>query len=171
MTVRDIQYDLRSIIRGAGIFLLLCIVLFMLNLAFVIAMFSESVSLFAKMCVALLPLPFLVGMIACVAHLYRCVSSYKNPYIIVGQLVDMKIRGHLQHKFRGYYETYHLLFYRYGKYHVSGSRYEWSELYSMADNMVYRYSECDDEFYLVLSRTHTEKILMVYNTKMFHLQE
>ena len=41
----------------------------------------------------------------------------------------------------------------------------------MSDQMAYIYSECDDEFYLVLSKPNTGKIVLAYNTKMFELQE
>ena len=49
--------------------------------------------------------------------------------------------------------------------------YSWSELYYMNDNLAYNNSECGDEFYLVLSKPHTGKIVLAYNTKMFELQE
>ena len=39
------------------------------------------------------------------------------------------------------------------------------------DLFVYFHAECDDEFYLVLSKPHTGKILLAYPKKMFDLQQ
>ncbi len=66
-------------------------------------------------------------------------------------------------------EIYHLTFSGYGEYVVPQENYSWSQNFSMTAKGVYNYSDYGDEFYLVLSKPNTGKILLVYNTKMFDL--
>ncbi len=49
-----------------------------------------------------------------------------------------------------------------------GKLYRWSDKYRMEHWAVYRWAEIGDEFYLI---TVNEKLLYVYNTKHFELQE
>ncbi len=71
-------------------------------------------------------------------------------------------------------KIYHLYFSGYGEY-VTFDReehYAWSTvLGSMSGKGVYLASHCGDEFYLVLSKPHTGKILHVYNTNLFDFEE
>ena len=47
--------------------------------------------------------------------------------------------------------------------------YTWSKLYCLTDAGVYNYSEVGDTFYLI--RSKGTEIVVVYNTKMFELQD
>lgn len=66
-----------------------------------------------------------------------------------------------------YYYTFH--FEKYKEYNLpEGKLYHWSQTNSMNDWQIYRSAEIGDEFYLV---TVKDKVLYVYNTKHFELQE
>jgi hypothetical protein len=59
----------------------------------------------------------------------------------------------------------------YGDYKVPEKNYPWSKEYPMSPEGVYHTSFDGDEFYLVLSRPHSGKILLAYPTKYFTLEE
>ena len=111
-------------------------------------------------------------MIAGLVKVYRLYTVWKYPgHIVKDRLVGKYIRGHLQGGlFTRYYEACHLRFASYSKYKIPGENYSWSDLHCMNDKTVYSYAECGDEFYLVLSKPHTGKILLAYNAKMFDYQ-
>jgi len=65
---------------------------------------------------------------------------------------------------------YTLYFASYGPYCIRrGQSYKWSEKYRMTDKGSYTYSNIGDEFYLVTM--NGKKILIIYNTKLFALEE
>ena len=66
---------------------------------------------------------------------------------------------------------YRLHFAQYGQYLIPRKNYVWSETFSMSDQGVYNYSIPGDEFYLILSKPHSGKILFAYNKKMFDLEK
>lgn len=88
--------------------------------------------------------------------------------IVKDKLIGMEIKDH-QHGLR-LYHSYHLNFSSYGEYLIQSDNYKWSSMYNLSDKGLYNYSKCGDEFYLILSKRHTGKILMVYNTKLFELE-
>ncbi len=171
MTIRDIRYDLLRLIKGGTIGFLCCFILFLLFLPVSIGVFDERGSIITKLYIALIPLPFLIGIIIYAVHLYRFIKSFRRPYVIVDRLVGMEIKDHIEYKFRRCYQTYHLYFASYGEYQISRLSYRWSDLHSMTDDMIYFHSECGDEFYLVLSKPHIGKIMVAYNRNMFEFQE
>ena len=67
--------------------------------------------------------------------------------------------------------VYRLHFARYGICNVPKKNYTWSAAFSMRDQGVFNYAVDGDEFYLVLSKPHSGKILFAYNAKMFVLEE
>ena len=66
---------------------------------------------------------------------------------------------------------YRLHFAQYGQYLIPRKNYVWSETFSMSDQGVYNYSIPGDEFYLILSKPHSGRILFAYNKKMFDLEK
>ena len=59
----------------------------------------------------------------------------------------------------------------YGDYEVPEKNYPWSKEYPMTAEGVYRTSFDGDEYYLVLSRPHSGKILLAYPAKYFTMEE
>jgi len=67
-------------------------------------------------------------------------------------------------------QPYTLGFASYGQYSIiGGENYSSSELYRMSDKGVFNYADIGDTFYLVIDKK--ERILLVYNTKLFDLQD
>lgn len=70
---------------------------------------------------------------------------------------------------RGEYIMRKLSFAKYKDFYLpEGKLYHWSQTNSMNDWQIYRSAEMGDEFYLVIVK---DKVLYVYNTKHFNLQE
>lgn len=62
-----------------------------------------------------------------------------------------------------------LIFARNKEYGIpEGVNYEWSQLYSMSDDSVYRYAEINDDFYVIT--VGKKKNVLAYNKKMFELK-
>lgn len=170
LTLDNVQQDIQSLIKtkllGMSISVLLFVVLF---IPFIAVVGMEG-PLFFKLVIAFPPLLFLTEILVIVFNCIRLYNLLKNTDIIVrDRLVGMEEKDHRTK--RRFYTTYHLYFASYGMFKFPCENYSWSELYYMSDQMAYIYSECDDEFYLVLSKPHTGKIVLAYNTKMFELQE
>ena len=89
--------------------------------------------------------------------------------IVKDRLINAEFIDRHSRKVR--YERYHLTFSQYGNYVIPNENYKWSSTFSMSDVGVYNYANSGDEFYLVLSKPHTGKILFAYNTKMFELED
>ena len=112
---------------------------------------------------SILSLSLLIYWIIYITRIYIALRNTEN--IVKDKLVGTKIREYGRGR-----TDYLLHFSSYGKYIIPDENYKWSSMYNMRDNWVYRYSECGDEFYLVLSKKHTGKILLAYNTKLFDLK-
>ena len=98
-----------------------------------------------------------------VIRLYKVLNSGKN--IVKGTLINIEERPG-----RNGRKVYIFWFKKYGKYFVPLENYTWSKVYDLSADGVYNYSSCGDEFYLVLSKPYTGKILLAYNTKMFEFE-
>ena len=107
-----------------------------------------------------------------VFYILRIVDIQKNldnkKYIVKDKLVNIDV----YESFYGgiHTTTYTMFFSSYGKYVIQEENYKWSENFNMNATGVYNYSKYGDEFYLVLSKPHTGKILLVYNTKLFEME-
>ena len=175
-TIENIRYDLRKLIRANIVCAVVCAVFFSLFAWCLVAVAVDGMKWYKPLFATLntlffsaLPILFLVGTIISIVEIYKLCSFHKNPGSIVkDRLVGKEIKEHFHR--RHYYETAHLRFASYGEYTISSVNYSWSELYAMDDSTAYMYADCDDEFYLVLSKPHTGKILLAYNTKMFDYQ-
>ena len=176
LTVEEIRYDLRRQIRG-GIIVAVVFAVFFALFAWLLVAVATDGSKWYKPFFAIvntvffsaLPILFLTGMIICLVDVRNLHSLCQKPgYIVKDRLVGKEIKSHMV-RWR-YYETCHLYFASYGEYAVSGESYSWSDLYAMDSSTAYMYADCDDEYYLVLSKPHTGKILLAYNAKMFDYQ-
>lgn len=90
--------------------------------------------------------------------------------IVKGKLVGKDCKEHT-HRYRGVVKYYYLYFSEYDEYIIPKENYRWSSQYSLSDAGVYYLCDSDDEFYLVLFKEHVGGILLLYNTKMFELEE
>lgn len=69
------------------------------------------------------------------------------------------------------YASFYLRFAGYAKYRIPTTNYRWSYQYEMESKWVYLHAECGEEFYLVVSKPHTGRILLAYPAKIFTLQQ
>ena len=177
LTTQAIQYDLRKMIRGHIIAVAIFSVFFALFTWLLVAVIEDGLKWYKAFFAILnavffgsLPVLFLYGTIASILEIHKLRSLCKRPGSIVkDRLVGKEVKEHL-HRWR-YYETYNLRFASYGEFAIPGVNYEWSDLYYMDSSALFMHAECDDEFYLVLSKPNTGKILLAYNAKMFDYQE
>jgi len=123
--------------------------------------------------IALMGILFLIIAIVEGRSVFALCSALSNPgKIVTSRLVAKEEKDYIAD--RGLAtrlrQTYHLRFSSYGEYVIPPMNYRWSSQYAMDANWVYFHAECDDEFYLVLSKAYSGKILLAYNTKMFDYQ-
>ncbi len=93
----------------------------------------------------------------------------KKPFIVKDTLVSSEgssVRS--SHSYRTYLCT--LRFARYGEYYVPEKNHQWSKMYPLSAHGEYIYAMDGDEYYLVLSKPHSGKILLAYNAKLFELE-
>lgn len=93
----------------------------------------------------------------------------KTSCIVKDKLIGKEIKEYYTR--RGLEKYYYFYFSGYGEYRLSGEYYKWSQNFNMWYDGLYRQSDCGDEFYLVLTKRHTGKILSVYSTQMFQMEE
>lgn len=174
LTMQNIRSDLRHQLRGMVILTVVCAIFLVLTFWLFLAVLDEPGGFFAKLRVALLLILLLVMVIAGSKSIYETCSVLKKPgRIVTDRVVGMETKNHIR---RGMVsprcdQTYHLRFAGYGEYGIPYHNFSWSALHAMDADMVYFHTECDDEFYLVLSKPHTGKILLAYPRKMFDLQQ
>ena len=96
-------------------------------------------------------------------------KNLKNNIIVIDKLIYTETKRKRHGRISVTY--YYLHFSQYGKFQIPDENYKWSSCFSMSNKGVYNYSSNGDEFYLVLSKPHTGKILYAYNTKMFELED
>ncbi len=165
--MQAIQYDLRKQLRERLVPVGLCAGFFLLFLLLFIKMIQLKEPIVFQLGFALLFLLILTIVLS--IGVYKWYYALNSPGCIVK---DRLIRKEIKYRYRRYRsnEFCFLHFASYGGYEVPDENYDWSDLHSMDDNMVYIHAECDDEFYLVLSKPHTGKILLASNAKMFDYQ-
>lgn len=176
LTIKNIQHDLRRGIRltiiGTAVFFVLFCVYGGLELWVFRTNDLRNLSMREKLAV-LFPfvLPLLLFAIV-VFGIYAACKQYawsrKPCDIVIDRLIDMEVKQYNSRTRQG--EFSYLYFARYGEYQIPKENYTWSFALSMDDEDVYSYSSIGDEFYLVLA-PGTSRILLVYNTKTFQLQE
>ena len=144
------------------------IALILLLLAMLVIMFWAPIIIYKVLfgCLAVIVFCLVAKHILAVIDLYR--ALHNTHCIVKDKLVGMGEKEHLSR--HTYYKTLHLYFSAYGDYTIPDENYKWSNCFSMSNEGVYKYSSSGDEFYLVLSKPHTGKILFAYNTKMFEME-
>ena len=175
LTVENIKTDLRKELKSGYSMLISTTLIFVAIVAVIIGIGTEKyieASLVLSQvffCFAAALLLYVVITLAVkVIRLHKI--FYNTDYIVTDKLVGMETEEHYNRAYGGINVIYHLHFSGYGKYTIPLENYKWSSMFSMSNKGVYNYSECDDEFYLVLSKPHTGKILMAYNTKLFEMK-
>lgn len=113
-------------------------------------------------------IPFIVYL--SVKEAWWLLTGYcKKPVIVKDTLVSSEGEAsHSTHTYRTYYCT--LCFAHYGEYFVPEKNHRWSKLYPLSCKGEYIYAMPGDEYYLVLSKPHSGKILLAYNAKLFELE-
>lgn len=168
LTLQNIQQDLKKDLKSTLTGLVMLSVLSVLMAVICAVMWSAVFWLGLVFGVfAVLLWIALVLEIGRVLVCWRVMNRQADP--IKDTLIGMEIKDHYQ-RGRGVYQTYHLYFSCYGEYQIPCESYSWSSVYPLSEYGVYNYANTGDEFYLVLSKRHTGKILLVYSTELFDWQ-
>lgn len=166
LTISNIKTDLWNETKGSCVEL---IALTLLLLALIVIIFLVPIVIYKVLfgCLAIVAFCLVAKRASVFISLYRVLHN--TPCIVKDKLVGMEEKEH--HSRYGRYKTHYLHFSGYGTYKIPNVNYKWSLTFAMNDRSVYEYySNYGDEFYLVLSKPHTGKILLAYNTKMFELE-
>ena len=175
LTVQNIQSDLRYLLRGKVFLTVACAILAALaifDLFWIPQGTSAPQSDILK--IAFLGIAFLIVAIVEGRAVLNLYSALNNPGRIV---TDRLIAKEEKFKMRGrglaarHSPSYHLRFASYGEHEIPAINRRWNSQHDMTARWVHFHAECDDEFYLVLSKGYTGKILLAYNTKMFDYQQ
>ncbi len=176
LTIENIRSDLRCQLWGTIALTALCTTLLVI---FIVSYSYESLASYsfknAVKSVLLDVFLFAVVVRNCF-RLYNIYSALHKPgRIVTERLREKKTIGDPDYEGRTrgpkQYCYYYLRFAGYVKYRIPHTNYSWSTLYEMNDHWLYFHAECGDEFYLVVSKPHTGRILLAYPAKMFTLQQ
>ena len=170
LTIDSIKKDIHNEIKDSYIRLAIFSAFFLVMLVIFLAIPDSNVLfLIYKLFFGFGVLVFLLLLTTQIIDLAMLYKNLKNKKCIVkDKLISAEIQEDLYGK--AYVKTYHLNFSGYGEYVIHAENYKWSSIFSMSAEGVYNYSDSGDEFYLVLSKPHTGKILFAYNTKMFEME-
>ena len=131
---------------------------------------DEREAWLVKLRIAAFTICFSLPTISSIVYVCRMCTVLSGPNRIVkDRLVGKQVKDHITRHYQCV-ESYHLRFASCGEYTILSANYQWNELYNMDVAGVYLHAGCGDEFYLVLSKPHTGKILLAYNTKMLDYQ-
>jgi len=170
LTIQNIKKDIHQEIKDSYIRLVIFSSFFLVWLALFLTTPSSSLFYFRyKLVFGFGVLVFLLILITQIKDLAMLYKNLKNKNSIVK---DKLISAEIKEDFCGkvYVKIYRLNFSGYGEYVIHAENYKWSSTYSMSAEGVYYCSNSGDEFYLVLSKPHTGRILFAYNTKMFEME-
>lgn len=169
LTLNDIKADLHFGIKYAYHQLAFFLALFICGIiVFIVAPKSDAAFDKYKLAFGLLLLALFLTVVFQIYHLIILHKNVNTNCIVKDKL----IRTETPSKYAGkrLVSTYVLYFSQYGRYVIPAENYRWSSSFSMSDKSVYNYANCGDEYYLVLSKPHTGRILLAYNTKMFSME-
>ena len=175
LTLKNIKKDLHREIKSGYVRLTLLSAFFIFAFLILFMVFKiDFTYVFREM------LAILIGEVVIFCVIIRLIIKQVNLHlslksktcIVKDKLVGLQIRERQNGSYRRriYDEDYCLVFSQYGEYIIPDENYKWSSDYSMSSRGVYNYANNGDEFYLVLSKRHTGKIMFAYNTKMFELE-
>lgn len=166
LTIKNIKADLLNEIKG-GFVEIAALTIFLLVLLVFAFFVPFSVLKICFVCIALVTAFLLAKLILELLQIYS--ALHNSDCIVNDKLVGMEEEEKLT-RYGSIYIIHHLHFSSYGEYIIPNENYKWSSMFAMSAKGLYNYATCGDEFYLVLSKQHTGKILYVYNTKMFEMK-
>jgi hypothetical protein len=167
LTLQDIQSELHGMLRKNIIGLIASVIGLSLFLILCCATIEDDMPLRMILMGAVLLIGFVILIARAATSVVQLGTILNRPGELVrDRMIGMETKGF----WRQHPNIRRLHFASYGEYKIPGENYGWSEMYAMSDKTVYLHAECGDEFYLVLSKPHTGKILLAYNTKMFDYQ-
>ena len=170
-TIANIRSDLRKRLWKSWLLLALYVGLIVLEVYLIhlapYLLFEESRGRYPWWAYLIL-IPF-VGYLLVKEAWWLYTGYRKQPIVVKDTLVSSE--GHEDRSTRSY-RTYRctLYFARYGEYYVPEKNHPWSKLYPLSAHGEYIYAMEGDEYYLVLSKPHSGKILLAYNAKLFELE-
>ena len=171
LTPEDIQYDLRYELRNHIISISVFLGLFFfLRWCFVFMAGENPPLLIVLPCAVILIGFFIVIIMLSIRIFWLCMALFRPHCVVMDRLGYKKIKAHYRRFYSDVSVSYYLYFAERGKYSIPANNYRWSSLYAMDCSEAYFQAECGDEFYLVLSKPNTGKILLAYSTKMFDYQ-
>ena len=170
LTIQDIKTDLKYKIIHKGLSLILLLFLFLFFLGISFLGFSLLKIYTEFLVVIFLPptivLAFMIDEIINIVKLY--IVRLNKLCIVKDTLVGMDIVRYRHDYIRRI--GYRLYFAAFGRYEIVGTQYKHSKKLCMTKESVYNSSNSKDEFYIVLTKAHTGKIVMVYNYKFFEFK-
>ncbi len=164
LTIEKIMIDLKKLLKERYIELveLAFVVFLFLAISFLIPIFFCKI---AFGCFAAIMLCLVVFQVLDIAKLHK--AFHNADCIVKDKMISKEIRRYRRIRNRGYFRLH---FSNYGVYMIPDESYSWSSMFFMLHKKVYESSDYGDEFYLVLSKPHTGKIVFAYNTKMFEFE-
>lgn len=174
LTEQNIRSDLLYLLRGKVILTAVCAMLAVLTVFCIFKIGKEpGVATGGLVRIAFMGIVFLIIAIVESISVFNLCFALNNPgKIVTSRLVAKEEKDYIAGRGLAAIlrQTYHLRFSSYGEHVIPAVNHRWSSQHAMDANWVYFHAECDDEFYLVLSKAYTGKILLAYNTKIFDYQ-
>ena len=167
LTKERIKQDYQKQFFGSIKVVIVMPIILILLIALIVFLFSllEFKTLFLVMEILVL-FPAVFGCYLCISTL---IEAYKDLNIFKKDSfrIEADTLIGIEEKFLRH--PYILEFKSFGKYCVPKENYSASKIYDMSDKGVFNYSNVGDTFYLILDAK--DRILSVYNTKMFELAD
>lgn len=176
LTINDIKTDLKmkNRLNYVGLFESLFVFMVVFALSFWAFSMLRNYTIF-------LVVVFIFPAVVLGLILVQIVDIIKLHIVLVNKICVVKdkvigFKSNKRSRYRGLrrrHQTHQYLLYfsGFGEYAIVDEHYKWSKMYAMSVESVYNSANCGDEFYLVLTKAHTGKILMIYNCKMFEFKE
>ncbi len=176
ITMDNIKHDLKYSIKNLYITLAFCLLFIPIYFYIIYKVLSEPSLTFefvlAVVCSVVIIVFFITALVSTIKSIIISTKSIDNFDIISDKLnkPEEEIQYSARRGLRTVYHYYHLHFKSFGKYTIPRKNYTWSSEYSMRNKGVYETSSDGDEFYLVVSKNKSQKVLLVYNKKLFELE-
>ena len=178
LTIQKIKSDYRKLFYSSIKTVILMPIILVLLITLIIYLFSclENKNLFLLLEILIISPPIFMSYI-CLATIFETYKDYNTIKKDLFKIVtDTLISSEEKATYIGsafaasFSRPYTLNFASYGQYCIlNGENYSSSELYTMNDKGVFNYSTVGDIFYLILDNKN--RILLVYNTKLFELSD
>lgn len=178
LTIQKIKSDYRKLFYSSIKTVILMPIILVLLITLIIYLFSclQNKNLFLLLEILIISPPIFMCYI-CLATIFETYKDYNTIKKDLFKIVtDTLISSEEKATYIGsafaasFSRPYTLNFASYGQYCIlNGENYSSSELYTMNDKGVFNYSTVGDIFYLILDNKN--RILLVYNTKLFELSD